>query len=207
MNTSIPSKHPGLPKWPTLALLSTARVITMLVGCLFNTQRRAEHLAPSKHPGLPKWHSLSSHSVAQVITTLVGWLFDSQRRIRTLLVNKMGCSVVLRSKFRNVWEGTPLTLSAGDQAFLLCTPQMPHQRVGVFLYDPLPCLCVASCEVQQRAYLMSQRSQRACIWNLSKESKGLHTCVPQEFKKVSHPLHASTKHFCNRLFTSSWKSI
>ncbi|KAH7439779.1 hypothetical protein KP509_04G076100 [Ceratopteris richardii] len=98
---------------------------------------------PSKHPGLPKWHS-----VAQVITTLVGCLFDSQRRMRTLLVNKTGCSVVLRSKFRSVWEGIPLTLSAGDHAFLLCTPQLPHQRVGVFLYDPLS----LSSEAQQRCH-------------------------------------------------------
>ncbi|KAH7439778.1 hypothetical protein KP509_04G076000 [Ceratopteris richardii] len=103
---------------------------------------------PSKHPGLPKWHSLASHSVARVITTLVGCLFDSQRLMRTLLVNKTGCSVVLRSKFRNIWEGTPLTLSAGDQAFLLCTPQLPHQRVGVFLYDPLS----LSSEAQQRCH-------------------------------------------------------
>ncbi|KAH7439785.1 hypothetical protein KP509_04G076300 [Ceratopteris richardii] len=68
--------------------------------------------------------------------------------MRTLLVNKTDCAVVLRSKFRNVWEGTPLTLSAGDQAFLLCTPQLPHQRVGVFLYDPLS----LPCEAQQRCH-------------------------------------------------------
>ncbi|KAH7440630.1 hypothetical protein KP509_03G002600 [Ceratopteris richardii] len=68
-------------------------------------------------------------------------LFHNKDR-RTKVVNKTGCEIVMRTKYRDVWEGPAFSLGPGESTLMGSKLVDPNQRLAVLLSERNGCLSV-----------------------------------------------------------------